>query len=54
MPWRELVSHLDMNVLGVISLAIAGTGFAAVLIWAFTRSPAQIEADSRLWMDDEN
>ena len=50
---RSVLSGLNLNVLGLISLCLAVLGFTAVVAWTLTRSRRQMEADSRLWMDDE-
>ena len=53
MVLKSVLAGLNLNWLGVLSLLLAFAGFVAVLVWTFTRPREQIEAESRLWMDDE-
>jgi hypothetical protein len=48
-----LLSSLDLGIFPLISLLLTLGIFSGVLIWACCRSREQIEADSRLWMDDD-
>ena len=51
---KNLLNGLDLGIFSLISMVLALAMFAAILLWACCRSREQIEADSRLWMDDEN
>jgi len=53
-PTKGLMSGLGMNVFTLAAMVISFSAFVAVLIWTFTRPRQQIEAQSRLWEDDED
>jgi hypothetical protein len=54
MGLHGILTALGMNALGVVGLVLAFGAFLGILVWTFTRPADQIEAASRLWMDEEN
>jgi cbb3-type cytochrome oxidase subunit 3 len=54
MGLKGLLTAVGANVFGMIALVIGLVAFVAVVIWAYSRPREQIEAESRLWLDDEN
>lgn len=50
---RSVLGGLNLETLGMISLSLAVIGFLAVVVWTLSRPRQRIEADARLWMDDE-
>jgi hypothetical protein len=53
MPVRDLIAAWELSSGGTVATVLAFATFVAVVIWACGRPKEQIEADSRLWMDDE-
>jgi uncharacterized membrane protein YbaN (DUF454 family) len=53
MGLKGILSGMGLNALGIAMLVLAMTAFVGILIWTFTRSKEQMEADSRLWKDEE-
>lgn len=54
MGLNGILTALGLNTLGLVAMVVSFVAFLAVLVWVFTRPADQIEADSRLWMDEEN
>ena len=54
MGLKGLLTSLEMNPFGIVSMILFSASFVAVLIWMFTRSKQEIETQSRLWEDDED
>jgi cbb3-type cytochrome oxidase subunit 3 len=53
MGLKGLLSSAGMNVFAIVALVLFFIAFLAILIWTLTRSQQEIEAQSRLWEDDE-
>ena len=53
MEFKTLMGGLELGVLGTIALLLLFGAFVGILIWTFTRPRQDIEAQSRLWQDDE-
>jgi cbb3-type cytochrome oxidase subunit 3 len=54
MGLKGLMSSLGMNLYAVIALVLFFGSFLAIAVWAFTRPQKEIEAQSRLWEEDED
>ena len=53
MEFKTLMGGLKLETLGTVALLLFFCVFVGVVIWAFTRPQRDIEAQSRLWEDDE-
>ncbi|NUQ61249.1 MAG: hypothetical protein HUU20_02105 [Pirellulales bacterium] len=54
MGLKGLMSGMGMSSFTIAAMVIALATFVAVVIWTFRRPRDEMEADSRLWMDDED
>jgi cbb3-type cytochrome oxidase subunit 3 len=54
MEFKTLMGGLELGVLGTVALLLFFCTFVGIVIWTFTRPRQEIEAQSRLWEDDED
>jgi hypothetical protein len=54
MGLKGILTSLGMNAIGVTMLLVSVVAFVGILVWAFTRPREELEADSRLWKDEED
>jgi hypothetical protein len=47
------MSAMGMDLYGLIALVLFFGSFVSIIIWTLTRPRQEIEAQSRLWEDDE-
>ncbi len=50
---KGILSEAGTSPFTTVSLVLFFTMFAAITVWTYTRPRAVIEAQSRLWEDDE-
>ena len=50
---KGLLTELGMNTFTVVAMFISFIAFIGVLVWVATRSQAEMDAQSRLYEDDE-
>jgi hypothetical protein len=50
---RGLMTELGMNLFTTVAMVISFTAFVAVLAWVYTRPQAEIDAQARLYEDDD-
>ncbi|MHB8972250.1 MAG: hypothetical protein ACYC3X_22760 [Pirellulaceae bacterium] len=50
---KGLLTELGMNTFALVALAISFCAFVGVLIWVYTRPQQEIDAQSRLFADDD-
>jgi cbb3-type cytochrome oxidase subunit 3 len=48
-----LMSSMGMNLYALLALVLFFCSFVGVVLWAYTRPNQEIEAQSRLWEDEE-
>jgi hypothetical protein len=48
------MSSLGMNWYALVALVLFFCSFVSIVVWTFTRPRQEIEAQSRLWEDDED
>jgi cbb3-type cytochrome oxidase subunit 3 len=48
-----LMSSMGMNLYALFALVLFFCSFVGVVLWAYTRPGEEIEAQSRLWEDEE-
>jgi cbb3-type cytochrome oxidase subunit 3 len=54
MGLKGLMSALGMDLYGLIALVLFFGAFVSIIVWTLTRPRKEIEAQSRLWEDDED
>jgi cbb3-type cytochrome oxidase subunit 3 len=54
MGLKGLMSGMGMNAFASLGLVLFFGAFVAIVIWTYTRPKEEIEAQSRLWEDDED
>ena len=54
MEFKTLMGGLELGTCGTIALVLFFCAFVGILIWTLTRPRQEIEAQSRLWEDDED
>ena len=54
MGLKGLMSSLGMDLYGMIALILFFGSFVSIIVWTLTRPRHEIEAQSRLWEDDED
>ena len=53
MEFKTLLGGLELGTCGTIALVLFFCSFVGIMIWTFTRPRQEIEAQSRLWEDEE-
>lgn len=53
MEFKTLLGGLELEIYGSIALVLCFGAFVGIMIWTFTRPRQEIEAQSRLWEDEE-
>lgn len=53
MEFKTLLGGLELGTYGSIALVLFFAAFIGIMIWTFTRPREEIEAQSRLWEDEE-
>jgi len=53
MEFKTLLGGLELGTYGSIALVLSFVSFVGIMIWTFTRPRQEIEAQSRLWEDEE-
>ncbi len=53
MGLKGLMTGMGMTPFALVSLVLSFSAFVAVLVWTFTRSRQELDAQSRLWEDDD-
>jgi hypothetical protein len=53
MEFKTLLGGLELGTCGTIALVFFFCSFVGIMIWTFTRPRHEIEAQSRLWEDEE-
>lgn len=53
MEFKTLLGGLELGTYGGTALVLFFGSFVGILIWTFTRPRQEIEAQSRLWEDEE-
>ena len=53
MEFKTLMGGLELGTYGTIALVLFFGAFVGIMIWTFTRPRQEIEAQSRLWEDEE-
>jgi hypothetical protein len=54
MDIKGLMSSMGMNIYGLIALVLFFVTFVSIVVWTLTRPRKEIEAQSRLYEDDED
>jgi hypothetical protein len=54
MDIKGLMSSMGMNIYGLIALVLFFVSFVGIVVWTLTRPRKEIEAQSRLYEDDED
>lgn len=54
MGLKGLMSGMGMSGFTMVAMVIALAAFVAVVVWTFSRPRDEMEAHSRLWMDEED
>ena len=54
MGLKGLMTSMGMNGFAEAGLVLSFLAFMAVLVWAMTRSRDEMEAKSRLWMEEDD
>mgnify|MGYP001554598329 CR=1 FL=1 len=50
---KGLLTELGMNTFTLISLIISFLAFVGVLLWVYTRPQSEMDAQARLYEDDD-
>lgn len=50
---KGLLTELGMNTFTTAAMVISFVAFVAVVVWTYTRPQAEIEAQSRLFEEDD-
>jgi hypothetical protein len=50
---KGLLSELGLNMFTIISLVVSFAAFVAILVWVYTRPQSEIDAQARLYEDDD-
>jgi hypothetical protein len=53
MDLKGLMSSLGMNWYALVALVLFFGSFVSIVVWTLTRPRHEIEAQSRLWEDDD-
>jgi len=53
MEFKTLTGGLELGTLGAIALLLFFGVFVGIVVWTYTRPRQEIEAQSRLWEDEE-
>jgi hypothetical protein len=54
MDLKGLMSSMGMNIYALIALVLFFGSFVSIVIWTLTRPRSEIQAQSRLYEDDED
>mgnify|MGYP001036826942 FL=1 len=54
MEFKTLMGGLELGTCGTIALVLFFAAFVGIVIWTCTRSRQDMEAQSRLWEDEED
>lgn len=54
MEFKTLTGGLELGTLGTIALLLFFGVFVGIVVWTYTRPRQEIEAQSRLWEDEED
>ena len=54
MGLKGLLTSVGMNPFGLTALVLSFTAFVAVVLWTLTRPKREIEAQSRLWEEEDD
>ena len=50
---KGLLTELGMNAFTLIAMVISFVAFVAILIWVYSRPQSEIDAQARLYQDDD-
>jgi len=54
MEFKTLMGGLELGTCGTIALVLFFGAFVGIVIWTFTRPRQDMDAQSRLWEDEED